>query len=402
MSSLQVSLAIIGGLVLAGVVAYNAWLTSKSAPRTAREWPQDAPGIETDQQGARPFADTDLPEDRLAQRIEPVLGDAPVVDEEGAVDALSDTAPDPKQAPVAPAPSVAPVADVPPAVPVTLSHVITAPEKRPGLDALIDVITPLLLESQVSGDALLAAMPGTRRVGSKPFAVEAQCEETGEWETPRPGQRYRVLQAGVQLANRAGPLNDIEFSEFVVKTQAYADAVGATPDFPDMRAEVARARELDAFASGHDAQLGFTLRARRAAWSPGYLTQNAAQLGFVAGVLPGRMVLPGSQGGKAPILSLTFDSQAAMAEDPEQTALREVALALEVTHVPRSEQPFHRMRQAAIALAQAMDGVITDDAGQLLSVETMDSIGADLESLYDALDSRDLSAGSPQARRLFS
>ena len=54
------------------------------------------------------------------------------------------------------------------------------------------------------------------------------------------------------------------------------------------------------------------------------------------------------------------------------------------------------------ALAQAMDGVITDDAGQLLSVETMDSIGADLESLYDALDSRDLSAGSPQARRLIS
>jgi hypothetical protein len=206
----------------------------------------------------------------------------------------------------------------------------------------------------------------------------------------------------VQLANRAGPLNDIEFSEFVVKAQAYADAVGATPDFPDMRAEVARARELDAFASGHDAQLGFTLRARRAAWSPGYLTQNAAQLGFVAGVLHGRMVLPGSQGGKAPILSLTFDSQAAMAEDPEQTALREVALALEVTHVPRSEHPFQRMRQAAIALAQAMDGVITDDAGQLLSVETMDSIGADLESLYDALDSRDLSAGSPQARRLFS
>jgi hypothetical protein len=32
----------------------------------------------------------------------------------------------------------------------------------------------------------------------------------------------------------------------------------------------------------------------------------------------------------------------------------------------------------------------------------MDRIGADLESLYDALDSRDLAAGSAQARRLFS
>jgi len=49
-----------------------------------------------------------------------------------------------------------------------------------------------------------------------------------------------------------------------------------------------------------------------------------------------------------------------------------------------------------------MDGVVTDDAGQPLSDDAMDRIGADLEALYDALDARDLSAGSPQARRLFS
>ena len=283
-------------------------------------------------------------------------------------------------------------------VPVTLNNVIASPEKRPGLDALIDVITPLNLDNVVSGDAVIAALPSTRRVGSKPFAVEGLSDVTGEWESPRAGQRYHTLQAGVQLANRAGALNDIEFSEFVGKAQAFADAVGAGTDFPDMRGEVARGRELDAFASGHDAQLGFTLRARRSAWSPGYVAQHAAQHGFVPGVLPGRMVLPGSVAGQAPILSLSFDAQAAMAEDPEQSALREINLSLEVTHVPRSEQPFVRMRQVAQALAEAMDGVITDDAGQPLSTDTMDQIGSDLESLYDALDGHDLSAGSPQAR----
>ncbi len=379
MSTLQISLAIIGGLVLAAVVAYNAWVTSRSAPRTAVErTPQDGASPE-----GRVFRDT-VPGGTEphggAERIEPILGD---------LSADGDFAePD--------------LPRVPSVVPVTLNNVVNPPEKKPGLDALIDVITPLLLEGPVSGDALLAALPGTRRVGSKPFAVEAQSESNGEWESPRPGQRYHALQAGVQLANRSGALNDIEFSEFVVKAQAFADAVGAAPDFPDMRSEVARARELDAFASGHDAQLGFTLRARRAAWSPGYVAQHAAQLGFVAGVLPGRMVLPGSLPGQAPILSLSFDPQAAMADDPEQSALRDIALSLEVTHVPRSEQPFVRLRQAAAALAEAMDGVITDDAGQLLSTDTMDAIGADLEGLYDALDSHDLAAGSPQARRLFS
>jgi hypothetical protein len=165
---------------------------------------------------------------------------------------------------------------------------------------------------------------------------------------------------------------------------------------------VARARELDQFASGHDAQLSFTLRARSAAWSPGYVHQNAARHGFVVGAIPGRMVLPSASPGAPPLLGLAFDTQAALSEDPAHTAIREVTLSLDVPQVPRSEQPFVRMRDCAIALAASMDGVITDDNGQVIRAEALDVIGADLEMLYDALDARDVSAGSPQARRLFS
>ena len=377
MNSLHVGLAIIGGLVLAGVVAYNAWITRQSAPRTVRE-----------RAGADAAIDPVLGplDDPLDERREPVLDDGEP--ERTVPAALLDEGGHP---PV-------PRADEPlePAMPV--------PERRPvpALDALIDVIAPLALEHEVSGEAVLAALPHTRRVGSKPFAVEGLPTGGGDWESPRPGQRYRALQAGVQLANRAGALNDIEFSEFVVKVQAFADSLGASPDFPEMRAEVARARELDAFASGHDAQLGLTLRTRRAAWSPGYVAQHAARLGFVAGALPGRMVLPAAQPGLPPVLVLAFDAQAAMADDPQQSALREVTLSLEVTHVARGERPFDRLREAAQALAADMDGTITDDAGAPLSPDTMARIGTDLDALYDALDARDLSAGSAQARRLFS
>ena len=206
----------------------------------------------------------------------------------------------------------------------------------------------------------------------------------------------------MQLANRNGALNDIEFSEFVMKAQAFADIVNGAPEFPEMRDEVARARELDQFAGEHDAQLSFTLRARNAAWSPGYVQQNAARLGFVAGAIPGRMVLPAGVSGAPPILGLSFSTQAAMADDPAQSAIRELTLSLDVPQVPRSEQPFVRMRDAAIALAASMDGLITDDDGRVIPVEALDAIGADLEKLYDTLDARDLSAGSAQARRLFS
>jgi hypothetical protein len=60
------------------------------------------------------------------------------------------------------------------------------------------------------------------------------------------------------------------------------------------------------------------------------------------------------------------------------------------------------MCKAALALASAMDGVLMDDNGNRIRVESMQVINADLEKLYDTLDARELSAGSPLGRRLFS
>jgi FtsZ-interacting cell division protein ZipA len=64
--------------------------------------------------------------------------------------------------------------------------------------------------------------------------------------------------------------------------------------------------------------------------------------------------------------------------------------------------PFERLRQSASHLAKDMDGVVTDGAGHVLGEDVLDQIAQDLRQLYDALDQRELSAGSPQARRLFS
>jgi hypothetical protein len=348
MSTLQIGLAILGGLVLAAMVAHGVWTSRKNLPRQAA----------VDDPHTEPHA-----RDRIEPGLEPGLEDA-------ALD----------------------VANFP----------LPMPEKRPSLDALIDVIAPITLDGPVSGEAALAAMPPTRRAGGKPFAIEGFNEASERWEMPLAGQRYSVFQAGVQLANRSGALNDIEYSEFVMKTQAFCELLSGTPDFPEMREEVARGRELDQFAGDHDAQLGFVLRARHAAWSPGYVQQAATRLGFVAGAVPGRMVVPASQAGLPPVLSLSFDTQAALADDPSQSAIRDLVISLDVAQVDRSERAFVRMREAALALADTMDGVVTDDNGLPLARDAMDAIGAELENLYDTLDQRDLSAGSALARRLFS
>jgi hypothetical protein len=184
--------------------------------------------------------------------------------------------------------------------------------------------------------------------------------------------------------------------------QAVLDAFGITPELPDMSEAIAHARELDQFAASHDAQLSFTIASRKTAWSPGYVQQQAARIGFVPGVIPGRMVIAASTSGLPPVLVLSFDARAAMAEDPNQSALRSISLGLDVPQVAPSEQAFARLCESAQALAQAMDGQITDDNGQVLSEAAIQIIDNDLKNLYQALAARDLAAGSLQARRLFS
>jgi hypothetical protein len=292
--------------------------------------------------------------------------------------------------------------DLPDAVPVALR----APVRRvPRLDALIDAIVTLALEAPITGDLALSHLPPSRRAGSKPFYIEGLDAETGTWEPLAAGRRYSELQAGVQLASRSGPLNEIEYSEFMQKVQAYAEAVGAIVDgssAPDMLEVVGRARELDAMTGPLDAQLTVTLRTNSVAWSVSFVQQVAARLGFVPGVIPGRLVLPSGEEGAPPMLVLAMDAQAALAEAPQSSAIRECTLSLDVPQTPADKEAFPACRLAARQLADDLDATLGDDQGQTISLQAFTEIGQALDGLYERLVALDLPAGSPAARRLFS
>ena len=350
-NSLTLGLALLGGLVLAAVVAHGAWTARKSAARAPRR----------------------------AEPHDPLSTLADLPDGSGIPGAD----------------------DVPPA----LSGAVTQPAWRKGptrLDALIDAIAVVTVDNPLTGDQVLAHLPSTRRAGSKPFMIEGLRVDCGEWEAPQSGVTYSELQAGVLLANRLGGLNEIEYSEFVQKVQGFTDSLGASVEFPDMLDIVARARELDTFASEHDAQLAMRLHARGSAWSVGYLQQQAARHGFVPGSLPGRLVMPAEEEGAPPVLTLHFDAQAAFADDPDQASLRELQLAFDVPQTAAELEPFKSWCAAGEALSLALDAVMADDQGHAFSPAAFAAIEGELQRLYEALAQRDLAAGSPAARRLFS
>ncbi len=355
--SLTVALAVLGGLVLAAIIAHSTWQARRASPRKAE------PSIPV-------------------QRREPTLGESPP----------------PETSVIGTLPAGA--ADVPRDELMQMPSLL---RKHVRLDASIDGMVPISLESPITGDMAIVHLPTARRAGSKFFHIEGLNTETHEWEPPRTGERYSEFQAGVQLANRNGPLNEIEFSEFIQKVQTFAETLGGMVDAPDMLTVVTRARDLDAFAQSSDAVLRAELRSQGAAWSTGYLQQCAARHGFVAGAMPGRMVLPGSQErGDPPVLLLTFDSQAALADDPMHAVVRSATLTLDVPQTSESEAPFATWHRVATDLARDMEAMLVDDEGKPIPPEAFPTIGQQLAELYSQLGAHDLAAGSAAARRLFS
>ncbi len=280
-----------------------------------------------------------------------------------------------------------------------------AARRSPRLDALIDALVPLALDTPVSAEFVLLHAPPTRRAGSKPFYIEGLDTETGQWEPITAGRRYGELQAGVQLASRSGPVNEIEYSEFVQKVEALAEALGARAEPPDMLEVVARARELDGLAAPLDAQLAITLKSRGVAWSVGFVQQVAQRAGLKAGAVPGRWVLPSDEDGAPPVLVLSLDAQAALAAADDAappTAVREVWLSLDVPQTPAAVEPFPAWHLLSKQLCDELDATACDDQGQPLTLHAFDTIGREIDQLYGRLEQLGLPAGSLAARRLFS
>ncbi|RMX15881.1 cell division protein FtsZ [Vandammella animalimorsus] len=424
MSSLQTTLIVLGIVVVLAVVAYNQWHHIRHAPRKARRPAKDVrhsaqpsrkePGLDA---GSAPQPGANGP---LEPALEPAdaasappsehtpgaglfglgkglgTGQASAASQEPTATAPGTAAPEPSGA----APVTSPTAgDAPAAAPA-----LPLPPGSPGLefDSLVFSVVELTLDKPISGDAALAAQPPTRRIGKKQFLIQGLNTQTRQWEAPHAGSKYSQLQAAIQLANRQGALNEIEFSEFVLKTQEFADAIGAAPDFPDMLHEVARGREIDHFAAQNDAVLNLMLLARRATWSPGYVQQCAARHGFKPSVTPGRLVLPAVAPHAPPVLVLSYDAQAAMADDLDHVPVQELLITLDLPNVDRTENAFERLRGILDELAETMEAHVTDADGRKLPAMAMDSIGSDIERLYDALEARGFPAGSPSAMQLFS
>ncbi|MBP0618719.1 cell division protein ZipA C-terminal FtsZ-binding domain-containing protein [Cupriavidus consociatus] len=309
----------------------------------------------------------------------------------------------------APAPAAAPVPAAAPApVPAPVAPPVAAvPDGQPApavIDPLIDCIVPLHLERKASGDRILPLTGRLRRAGTKQVHIEGLRAEANAWEPVTAGHQYEDLQVGVQLANRSGPLNALEFSEFITAVESLAEALDASADLPDMSETVANARELDGFAAGSDVQLGVNVISDGAPWSAAYVQNVATQDGLVLSRDGTRFIRyqANADGVQRPLFTLQFGDTNFLRDDLTVKSGRQITLLLDVPLADQDTRPFKTVCEYGHTLAQRMGAQLVDDNMRPLTEASFIAIFGQLETLYQKLEARGMPAGSPVALRLFS
>ena len=173
MSTLQISLAVIGVILLGLIVAYNAWSNRRNAPKRADQASTESRVDESDSR-FDPALDgvdvTNLPPVKHDVVMDPVMDASPVQElgvgggepVEAAVEAGAQATP------------LEPGAEDGRQEPSLSGGVATSPaERKLALDALIDAIAPIRLDGVLTGERVLACQPTTRRAGSKQSALKA-------------------------------------------------------------------------------------------------------------------------------------------------------------------------------------------------------------------------------------
>ncbi|KNH10389.1 Cell division protein [Candidatus Burkholderia brachyanthoides] len=427
MDELTLGLIGAGAVVVGGVVVYNAWQSAKVRRKMPRPMPDDAadalarqesdddqqPFIEPVRQSRpAPGGDNEAPvardgrESRGDSRMEPSFGASsaaaivlPVAPADTALDLQAEATSgdgaanevtednerieddDARSEPVMPAATT--ISSVPAAV-----------------DRHIDRVVPIRLAAPVPGDRVIPLAQKLRRAGTKPVTIEGKPEGDSAWEIPRNGVRYEELRAATQLANRSGPLNELEFSEFVTDVQRLADAVDGAPDFPDMMETVGMARELDGFAAQCDAQLSINILSDGAPWSANYVQAVASQDGLLLSRDGTRFVKLDAK--QNPVFMLQFGDTNFLRDDLTYKGGQMITLVLDVPVANEDILPFRLMCDYAKSLSERIGARVVDDQRRPLPESALLAIEKQLMTLYAKLEQAGMPAGSPATRRLFS
>ncbi|MER1966155.1 cell division protein ZipA C-terminal FtsZ-binding domain-containing protein [Castellaniella sp. GW247-6E4] len=261
-------------------------------------------------------------------------------------------------------------------------------------DETCEAVIDIAFGHPVPGETLAGALQSVARVGRKPVRIFAETDSGGHRARLREGESYVSMQLAVVLANRSGPLTDIEWSHLWTLAQNLAERFDGVIEAPEQEAALARAQALDARCAEMDAQVGLILQLSQAR-SRQAIVEMATGVGF----LPHGERWAWMAENGLPRFVMQFEEGAS--EAVEQAHHR-VDLVLDVPNSVPDDEAFSRMMAVGRDLAARLGASLLDDQGRTLSDSAAPAIDRQISGLYDQLDKAGFLAGTERAARVFS
>ncbi|MDO5101311.1 MAG: cell division protein ZipA C-terminal FtsZ-binding domain-containing protein [Lautropia sp.] len=237
----------------------------------------------------------------------------------------------------------------------------------------------------VNTDRLIALTSSLRHVGSKPVRIEVE-RLGGHWSALAAGDKAVRMRCSLLLANRQGPLNAVELSDFNAAIESLAAQLQAPVSIPDMAPILRVARDLDALAARLDTQIEVIVELSESP-DPARMASIARQQG-----------LSDRGHGRYEAFADSGDSLFTLALSKTRD---QIVFVLDVPRTAEHHEAWQGMVACASSFAQALGGRLIDSAGRGLSVGMIEAVARQLARRYVELAQAGLAAGQPATLRVF-
>lgn len=385
MSDLQLSLIVVGLLVIAGVYLFNRMQEQRyrqKVDQAAHERMQDDVLVAD---GATPVA---APDAEAEPRVEPSLAvEAPTADELPSI----------SQEPMlhGPAPTIAaPAATIAPEPEPPARAVTKAPD--------VDYRAEFVGGAPLRGDIRVRLEKQLGGIG-KPIRIEGRDGAEGPWQPlPEPeGEAPGPLRIALQLADRRGPVSAAQLARLREIVEGVAAELGATVALDDEAEALAKAIELDGFCADNDVAIGLNIVPGDVTGLAGTKLRALAESSGFTLTADGTFHLFDDRGVTLIALA-SMDGVPFEAGSIKHLRSEGVTLLIDVARVADGRQTFRRMTELARQFANSLHGTVVDDKRTPLNGASLDKIAAQIDAIQAALKARGIAPGSPLALRLFS
>jgi FtsZ-interacting cell division protein ZipA len=390
MSDLQLSLIVVGLLVIAGVYLFNR-MQEQRYRRKFEQVAERVPDYIPLAEDSTPSAPVDLAaeveaevEVEEAPRIEPSFT--------GAAEAAEPDLPSISHEPRLGEPGAA---DAPAAT-------TTAPAREPSVRAPeIDYRAEFVGGAPLTGDIRARLEKQLAGIG-KPIRIEGRDGPEGPWVLSEPGiESTGPMRIGLQLADRGGPVSTAQLARFREIVENVAVELGATVEFDDEALALAHAAKLDGFCADNDVAIGLNIIPGDVTGLSGTKLRALAESSGFTLTADGAFHLQDDRG--ATLIALaSMDGVPFEASSIKHLRSQGVTLLIDVARVMEGRQTFRRMTELAKQFAHALNGTVVDDKRTPLNPTSLEKIAGQIDAIQAALKARGIAPGSPLALRLFS